>query len=354
MTVSDPDGDGIAIEDDLRAVRLLLAGTDPAPPRPATRAEQQRAVQVLQTLRAASSPRRRRPRMLIASAAAVMLVALLLTGVSVIGGSDTAEASPLLPEPLTTTVAGDHAAALGFLRSAAGRQRNAVVQGTGPVRYTLRQTYGLDVTVAKRKSTTTASTYLVAEWRRPDGSRHITRSVQQIDRAGQDVGGPQPAHFPNQPTTDLPAAAGDEPLPTNPDQLRAVLTAPIRAQNISPTDTDIASAVVDQLRAGDTDAPQNAALFEVLAETAGVYDVGPVTDRAGRVAHAIGVKISGPESLTTAYGYLLLSDDGTPLTVEIVYLPAPPPGLRLPARPTVGDYTQFTVHRQVSAVGSTR
>ncbi|WP_101833085.1 hypothetical protein, partial [Frankia canadensis] len=333
MTVPDPDGNDIEVEDDLRAVRLLLAGTDPAPPRPACRAEQQRAAQVLQSLRVASWPRwrRRRPHVLVASAAAVTMVALLLAVVTVIGGSGPASAAPLLPEPLVTVVSGDHAAAVNLLQSAAAHQRTAVMQGVGPVRYTLRQTYGLDVTVAKRKSTTTAVTYLVAAWRRPDGSEHIERSVQQIDRAGQDVGGPEPAHFPHHPTTDVPAAAAGEPLPADPARLRATFEALFHDNGVSPTDTYLAEAVVDRLREGDTDPSQNAALFDVLAETASVYDAGPVRDRAGRDGHAIGVKISGPESLATAYGYLILSDDGTPLTVEVVYSPAPPPGLRLPA-----------------------
>ncbi|MCM3920111.1 hypothetical protein ND748_00160 [Frankia sp. AiPs1] len=357
MTSTDHDTDGSAAEDDLRAVRMLLAGTDPSPQRPPTCAQRRRAAEVLRTLRVSAeySPGwrgRLRARATVASAAAVVVLALLLTAVNVIGGRDTATAAPLLPTPLLTVTGGDRQAAVGTLLAAARDQRTAAVVGVGPVRYTVRQTYGLDVTVARRKATTTATTYLVAEWRRPDGSRHVDRLLQQVDRAGHDVGGPQPA-----PTrhglTEIPAEAGEVPLPTDPGRLRAALEAPVRAQGRIPSGTDVALAVLGRLREGDTTAAQNAALFEVLAEAPGVFDAGRVTDRAGRDGRAVGVQVSGPESLTTAFGYLLLSGDGEELVVETVYLPSPPPGLKLPKRPTVADYTQFTVERQVTAVGQT-
>lgn len=292
---------------------------------------------------------------MIATGSAVAVLALLLTAVTVFGGRDAASAAPLLPRPLLTATGGDREAAVGVLREAAAHQRSARVEGTGPVHYTLRQTYGLDVTVAQRKATTTAATYLVSQWRRPDGSQRIDQFRQQVDRVGRDVGAPEPAPAPRRPTLEVPAADGDDTaaLPTDPAQLRTILEAGIRVQGRVPTGTDTARLVLDRLDEGGTSPAQNAALFEILSEIPGLFDAGPVTDRAGRAARAVGVQVSGPESLAKATGYLLLSEEGTPLTIETVYL-TPPPGLHLPAEPTVATYTQCDVDRQVTAAGKTR
>jgi hypothetical protein len=345
--------------DDLRDVRLLLAGTDPVPAAIPTRADHRQARRVLRALKADMGRSRARvtPRVRILAASGGVLAAVSLVLVAMFsGGGSVASAAPLLPTPLFTATSGDHSSAVGLLRAAAVHQRAASVEGSGPVHYTLRQTYGLDVTVAHRASTTMATTYLVREWRRPDGSGRVDQSLQHVDRAGRDVGGPTPASSPHRPSVEVPAGpAGSDVafLPTDPDQLRAWLADSVRLQGLVLTDGDTGRMIFDYLAGGGTSPAQNAAMFEVLAGLPGAFDAGRAVDRAGRPARAVGIQISGPGSLVTATGYLLLSDTGTPLTLETVYTPDAPPGLHFPPGPTVGEYVQILVERRVAAVGAT-
>ncbi|KLL11035.1 MULTISPECIES: hypothetical protein [Protofrankia] len=93
--------------------------------------------------------------------------------------------------------------------------------------------------------------------------------------------------------------------------------------------------------------------YEVLAQLPGVFDAGPVRDRAGRPGHAIGIVVSDHTSLVVATRYLVLAETGAPLTIETVSTPDAPPGLRLPPGPTVATYTQIITASRVHTVGDT-
>ncbi|WP_261566676.1 CU044_5270 family protein [Frankia gtarii] len=352
---------------DIDAVRALLTHLDPAPEAAPTEADRQRGERLLAAVQSSldhpgippvRSSRRRRGRRgsrahaLAVAVGVVAAVTVLLVGFTVLRPGEPATAAPLLPAPLLTVTSGDHDAATRALARAAAQQRTVAPAGTGPVLYTRRQTYGLDVAVARHQATTVARTTIVDMWRRADGSRHIARHLQYVNRVGADVGGPRPAdigsgqtEFPPSPPDLDPAA-----MPSDASRLRARLAArtPAAADSFG-----IAGNALSDLSLGLTSPQQNAAYYEVLAQLPTVFDAGPVRDRAGRPGHAIGVVVSDHTSLVVGTEYLILSDTGTPLTIETVDTPDAPPGLRLPPGPTVETYTQLFTTSHVQAVGDT-
>ncbi|WP_241245632.1 MULTISPECIES: CU044_5270 family protein, partial [Protofrankia] len=276
---------------------------------------------------------RSRLRALAVAAAVTAVVTLLLVGTTVLRPGDVATATPLLPAPLRTATTGDHAAAVQALTQAAERQRALSPAGAGPLLYSRSQVYGLDVTVARHQATTVARTTIIDTWQRPDRSRHLERHVQNVNRVGTNVGGPQPADDRYNRQTEFPPGSPDlDPatMPTDAAQLRARLIARAVTSGAPASLHDIAVAgeALSDLASGLTSPQQNAAYYEVLAQLPGVFDAGPVRDRAGRPGHAIGVVVSDHTSLVVATSYLVLAESGTPLTTETVYTPGPPPGLR--------------------------
>ncbi|MCK9901665.1 hypothetical protein CC117_24445 [Parafrankia colletiae] len=364
-----PDSADLSGED-LRIARALLAGTNPSPRTEATEEERREAQRLIQALIAHPGQempdgRRRRPgrrstraRALLASAAAVTVMVVLLVTAVVVGGGGSAVAAPLLPAPLLTATTGDHETAVGILLDAAQRQREMTVPGTGQVHYTRLQSYGLQTSVARSGATTVIVTRIIQMWRRPDGSRLIEQSLQGVDRAGRAVGGPTPPEEPGYRRIEAPPAeAGVEValLPTDPDQLYAHLLSSYQAnQGVTATPADITRLAYSHLKGGGTSPQQNAALYELFARDPAVFATGPVTDRAGRPARSVGIRLAGTDGSRTSTGYLLVSDDGTPLTAETVFAPDAPPGLELPPGPTVAEYSQFTDERQVITVGDLR
>lgn len=362
-------------DEDLRIVRALLAGTDPAPSMVATAAERRQAQRLRRDLAVRLDPLssppggsgrgrsvRRRPhrrwgRVLVASGVAVVAAVVLLVGISVVGGGQSAIASPLLPAPLRTATSGDHEGAVRVLHESARLQREIATAGTGPVHYTLAQVYALEVKVTRSDADTAATTRLVHTWRRPDGSRLVEQFLQDIDRAGRNIGGPRP-ESPRERRYEIPPVSADADvavLPTDPDQLYAHLTSYLEGQRGgSVTSDDVTQEAFAYLKSGGANPQQKAALYDVLARNPAVFDAGQVTDRTGRAARSVGLPMSRSDSSVTVTGYLLLADDGTPLTAETVFSPDAPAGLRLPPGPAVAEYFQLATERQVSAVGDTR
>ncbi|WP_226931231.1 hypothetical protein [Parafrankia sp. CH37] len=190
--------------DDLVVVRELLSASNPVADAPLSAVEQRRGEDLLALLLADPSARSHRPgrrrgravvrgrRGVLTAAATVLVLASALLGLTVVRTHDQATALPLLPEPLLTATTGDHDRAVAALSEAARRQRESAQAGSGTVIYVRTQSYGLDVAVARHKATTTARTTITDLWRGNDGAVHSERYIQQIDRAGADIGGPTP------------------------------------------------------------------------------------------------------------------------------------------------------------------
>ncbi|MBL7499735.1 CU044_5270 family protein [Frankia sp. CNm7] len=353
--------------DDLVVVRALLSASNPVADGPLSALEQRRGEHLLALLLADTSARSHRPgrrpgrgaalrrRGVLTAAATVLVIASALVGLTTVRTHDRATATPLLPEPLLTATTGDHDRAVAALSDAARRQRGSAQAGTGPVLYARSQTYGLDVAIADHKSTTTARTTITDLWRDHDGTVRTDRYIQQVDRAGGDIGGPTPADDDRfEGRSDRPPAPPEfDPAltPTDPAQLLARLKARATADGY-PIDLTVAHDVLSALRSGLTSPAQNAALYDVLATIPGVFDMGPVRDHAGRPGHAVGLVVSDQSSLSLAIEYVIFSDTGAPLTIEQVAA-TPPPGLRLPPVPTVESYTEIITTRRVPTVGAT-
>jgi hypothetical protein len=353
--------------DELVVVRAILSASNPVADDPLNDIEQRRGEQLLALLLADSFARSHRPgrrpgrdgvlrrRGVLTAAATVLVIAGALVGLTTVRTHDRATATPLLPEPLLTATSGDHDRAVAVLADAARWQRASAQAGTGPVLYARTQTYGLDVAVAGRKSTTTARTTITDLWRGSDGTVRTDRYIQQVDRAGADIGGPTPDDDDRfEGRSDRPPAPPEfDPAltPTDPAQILARLKAYAIAAGY-PVDLTVAADVLSALRTGLTSPAQNAALYEVLAQIPGVFDMGPTRDHAGRPGHAVGVVVSDKSSLSLAIEYVIFSDTGAPLTIEQVAAP-PPPGLHLPNVPTVEDYTEIITTRRVPTVGAT-
>ncbi|KPM50479.1 hypothetical protein ACG83_39905 [Frankia sp. R43] len=353
--------------DDLVVVRALLSASNPVADDPLSAVEERRGEDLLALLLADSSARSHRPgrrrgravvrgrRGVLTAAAAVLVLASALLGLTVVRTHDQATAMPLLPEPLLTVTAGDHDSAVAALSEAARRQRESAQAGSGPVLYVRTQSYGLDVAVGGHKSTTTARTTITDLWRGSDGAVHSDRYIQQVDRAGADIGGPTPDYDDQfEGRSDSPPVPPEyDPAltPTDPAQILARLKAYALAQGY-PVDHWVAVEVLRFLRTGLTSPAQNAALYEVLAQIPTVFDLGPTRDHAGRPGHAVGLVVSDKSSLSLGIEYVIFSDTGAPLTIELVGTP-PPPGLHLPDVPTIMDYTEIITTRRVPTVGAT-
>ncbi|MCK9899771.1 CU044_5270 family protein [Frankia sp. Cpl3] len=356
--------------DDLVVVRALLGASNPVADDPLSAVEQRRGESLLAVLLADPSTRSarssrpgrgrgrvvvRRRRGVLTAAATVLVLAGALLGFTVVRTHDQATALPLLPEPLLTATTGDHDSAVAALSEAARRQRESVQAGSGPVLYVRTQIYGLDIAVARNRATTTARTTIGDLWRDSDGALHSDRYIQQIDRAGADIGGPTPVdddQFEGRSDRPpLPPEFDPALTPTDPAQISARLKAYALGGGV-PVDIDVPASVLSTLRTGLTSPAQNAALYEVLAQIPTLFDAGPIRDRAGRPGHAVGVVVSDKSSLSLGIAYLIFSDTGAPLTIENVATP-PPPGLHLPDASIIMDYTEIITTRRVPTVGAT-
>jgi hypothetical protein len=363
--MSDRDDRGDV--DDLVVVRALLSASNPVADDPLDDIEQRRGEHLLALLLADSTGRSCRPGWrprrgtalrrghLLTAAATILVIVAALVGLTTVRTHDRATATPLLPEPLLTATTGDHDRAVVALSDAARRQRESAQAGTGPVVYTRSQSYGLDVAIADHKSTTTARTTITDLWRASDGTVRTDQYNQQVDRAGADIGGPTPIDEDRfEGRSDRPPAPPESDpalIPTDPAQILARLKDYAVAARY-PVDLTVAANVLSTLRTGLTSPAQNAALYEVLAQVPGVFDLGPTRDHAGRPGHAVGLVVSDKSSLSLAVEYVIFSDIGAPLTIEQVAAP-PPPGLRLPNVPTVESYTELITTRRVPTVGAT-
>lgn len=354
--------------DDLVVVRALLGASDPVAGDPLSAVEQRRGESLLAVLLADPSARSsrsgrgrgrvvvRRRRGVLTAAATVLVLAGALLGFTVVRTHDQATAMPLLPEPLLTATTGDHDSAVAALSEAARRQRESAQAGSGPVLYVRTQSYGLDIAVARNRATTTARTTITDLWRDSDGAVHSDRYIQQVDRAGADVGGPTPPDDDDQfeGSSDRPPVPPEfDPAltPTDPAQILARLKAYAPADGY-PVDLDVASEVLRFLSTGLTSPAQNAALYEVLAQIPTVFDAGPTRDHAGRPGHAVGLVVSDKSSLSLGIEYVIFSDTGAPLTIENVATP-PPPGLHLPDASIIESYVEIITTRRVPTVGAT-
>lgn len=354
--------------DDLVVVRALLSASNPVADDPLDDIEQRRGEQLLALLLAdtsAWSPRRGwkpgrdaalRRRHVLTAAATILMVVSALVGFTTLRTHDRATATPLLPEPLLTATTGDHDRAVAALSDAARRQRESAQAGAGPVLYVRVQDYGLDVAVAGHKSTTNARTTVTDVWRGSDGTVRTDQYLQQIDRAGGDIGGPTPDYddrFESRPDhPPLPPESDPALTTTDPAQLLATLKAYARPTAGYPVDLSVGYHVLATLRTGLTSPAQNAALYDVLATLPGVFDLGSTRDHASRPGHAVGLVVSDKSSIAPAIEYVIFSDTGAPLTIETVAA-SPPPGLRLPDVPTVDSYTELITTRRVPTVGAT-
>jgi len=311
--------------------------------------------------------RRTRLRLAFAAAAAATVSVAAAAGVLTL---DTGQAmgSPALPEPLSFTH-GSHDSAVAVLLDAANAQATTT-PGMGPITYAKTRNYALQVDVADHTATTTVETTVREVWV-SHGSGMAKTARQNTTRSGVPVGSP------TKETTDMHWQDNNSDLPTAAAPLRAALL------GAAPTGGDtafvLAQAIMSSLAQGTTTAAQTAALYRVLATMPGVFDAGAVTDNAGRAGRAVGIQtgyfdagatcaaVSGAVSsqeMQTALAdhgalgvgttYLVLDPStGQPLQIESLDTPNAPCGLRLPAHPTIEQYSLILETGQVSKTGAT-
>jgi hypothetical protein len=248
---------------------------------------------------------------------------------------------------------GTHAEAVTFLKHATAAVLATPVAGSGPVRYVKLQQYAPQITVGHHKVSTTVGTTVTQVWYAPDGSTQVTEQNQEQDLLGGDVGAPTVGHVKLPDTTHWPDPA--KGFPTTVAAARKALIDVAQLGQQANADDTLSVEMQDLeslLASGTTNAEQTAAVYGVLATTPGSYDAGTVTDRLGRVGHAIAVPIPGvtePGNLATLY-LIVDARTGAVMQTEFDDL-RPPSGLKLPDRPYVGDYNLINVSRRVAAKG---
>lgn len=289
--------------------------------------------------------------LVLAVAAVAVAVAASVASLSI--GTHTASSTPALPEPLPFAHGG-HARAVGILERAAALQQQ-LVGADGPVRYAKTQSYALQTDVAHRTARTTVETTIREVWVGADGSVLAKSSLQDTTRAGAPVGPPSP------PSRDPHWQDTNAALPASPAAIAAALVP--QGEPSSLRELIEAQAILAHLAPGTTTPAQTAALYRLLARLPGVFEAGTVTDNAGRSGQAVGIltghfdagsrciPVSGDPALIEAtlaanhvlgdgITYLVLDPaTGRPLQVEQVDTPNAPCGLRLPAGPTIEQYS---------------
>ena len=365
MTLSSHRSPTSAAGSDIEVVRGRLRSTNPMPDSEPNDAERSRSAATFDAISAAiaredhsassdtsaPSPTRgfrigRAIQIWRPAAAAITIAVAALLASNFLFEDNAAIASPMLPRPLLTVTSGDHPSAVQLLGDAASAAESAE-WGNGSALHTNLSIYGLETAVKTGLSTTVARIRVRDTWYRPDGTVQVQERNQNIDRAGGDVGGPTP---PIDDDLSGTYSAGDFPdpaleLPASPSELLVYVRQALKSSD----NVDVAVDLMALIQVGTTSPLQNAAFYRVLAGIPQVFDAGAVTDRAGRNGRAVGVveKSSGGFAEVT---YLVLDiKTGRPLDVESVDTPGPPPGLKLPAAPTVEAYTQINESEHVSA-----
>jgi hypothetical protein len=247
---------------------------------------------------------------------------------------------------------GTHAEAVTFLEHASAAVLATPVAGSGPVRYVKLQQYAPQTSVGHHKVTTTVGTTITQVWYAPDGSTQVIEENQEQDLLGGDVGGPSTATINHTGAAHWPDLA--KGFPTTVAAARKSL---IDAQPGEDFDADATLSIEMQalealLASGTTSPTQTAAVYGVLVTTPGTYDAGIVTDRLGRVGHAVGVPLpdaSDPGNLATIY-VIINPSTGTVLQTELD-AQRPPSALKLPDKPYVGEYDIINATRRVAAKG---
>lgn len=284
-----------------------------------------------------------------AAVAAVASVAAL-AAVAAVSLPQSASAAPVLPVPLVTTTSGDHQSAATFLQRMAAQQQAEPGAGN-PVTHTKVQEYGLDTTVAGHKTSNVARTVVREVWWGPQKATRVTTFVQNINRAGGDVGGPRPesaselaSGFPTNAYVNVGAG-----LPADPNRLAARFRSEAGASAQGQPDRIVLGQAALTLLADTNSNPaQDAAAYRLLARLPDLFDAGRVTDRLGRDAQVVGLVTSGAGSSVTAVTYLAVDPaTGSPLDVETVDTPGAPAGLHLPPGPTVDGFTQIIARDRI-------
>jgi hypothetical protein len=310
--------------------------------------------------------RRRRVRPVLLGSVLAAIAAAGTVGVLTLGAAGSAIGALARPEPLPFTH-GSHTAAVHLLDHAA-RSQDASPAGTGPVRYARTQSYALQTNVGAHSSTTYVETTIRDVWVKPNGTGVAKTMLQDTTRDGVSVGTPQNLSTDNHWQDDNPS------LPTAPATLRADLLGS-NANDGEQSDLILAQQITSDLAEGTSTPTQTASLYRLLATMPGVFDAGTVIDSTGRTGHAIGiqtgyfdsghdcVQTTGPyesqiktlgahDALGRGITYLVLDPTtGQPLLVELIFSPNPPCGLKLPAVPTIQQYSLILKAGVVASVG---
>ena len=295
-----------------------------------------------------------RPSLVRMGIAAAVVVGLAAGGTtwSALSTHTPASAAPALPQ-LIPYAHGTRTGAVDALDHAAG-QLDGQAPTTGAVVYTRLQAWALDTTVGGRnRSSTDLHTSVRDVWVAPDGDAKARTGEDDVSpfvgslSAGlghTDGSSASPGYFAN-------SNAG---LPTTTVAMDSALGSKLTAYAGYSKDVSYGSYIMTNIAEGTATVAQTATFYRLLGTLPGVFDAGTVSDRAGRAGLAVGVVVSDPSLDRTSTDYLILDPhSGTPLQVEEVYGPVPPPGLHLPSRPTVADFTVFLKHEMVESVGRT-
>jgi len=382
MSTQHDPADTEAIAD----VRALLHPVDPAPNDPLSEDEVSRGAQLLQRItrdfeevdprrqlwpaeklglaRKTSRGRSKRVTVLVAASAAALLAVAWFVALQSDGKP--AFATPALPAPLDFSH-GTHQAAVALLQQAAALQGAESSAPGSEIVYSKTQNYALSADVASSQHTTTYVLTTVQQvWVAPSCMAMAESQTQEIKAAtGEDVGAPGTA------TTETNWTDTNCGLPTSSPALDSALAGPgASADNQDERTYDLANGVMTQLGLGTAKPALVSALYGVLAGLPGIFYAGTVRADDGQVGQAIGVQSGTVNSSQLpasdnsppppgcanpisgeAWDYFVV-DRTTGNTLEVEEVDSTPPcALRLPPRPTVGQYNVVLASGNVVHLG---
>lgn len=246
---------------------------------------------------------------------------------------------------------GSHDAAAVFLRDAATRAASAST-GAGAVLHSVTQSWTLSTDVHRKTSTSSLLTSTRELWITPEGTGRLVDTTKDTPvTSGQALRNSKAVRRSSSTFSPTTFANSNSGLPADAAALAPVVRERSRSMGLSPNE-NVGGHLLDNIEEGTATAPQQAAMLAVLAEVPQVFDAGPVTDRAGRAGHAVGLVTSGPTSPTTGTVYLIVDPrTGLPLASETMWTPDPPRGLHLRPGPMVAEYHLYLASGKVASVG---